>query len=114
MSSFSCPAWLAAAPSRAARRGPGWAGRPAAHHRRSPPLGRPAHHLRSYRRAMTEVQPPRGNPREVGRYEIRLQGRLDARWAAWFDGLSLTTESGGTTLLRGPVADQAALHGLLQ
>ena len=47
-------------------------------------------------------------------YEIRLQGRLAPRWAAWFDGLSLTAEPDGTTALRGPVADQAALHGLLQ
>ena len=47
-------------------------------------------------------------------YEIRLRGRLDARWAAWFDGLTLTTDDDGTTALRGPVADQAALHGLLQ
>jgi hypothetical protein len=54
---------------------------------------------------------PRHNP---GRYEIRLKGHLDSRWAAWFDGLSLTNESNGTTLLRGPVVDQAALHGLLQ
>ncbi|HEV3362997.1 MAG TPA: hypothetical protein VG795_02450, partial [Acidimicrobiia bacterium] len=36
------------------------------------------------------------------------------RWAAWFDGLSLTNESDGTTTIRGPVVDQAALHGLLQ
>jgi len=49
-----------------------------------------------------------------GRYEIRLKGRLESRWAAWFDGLSLTNESDGTTIIRGPVADQAALHGLLQ
>jgi hypothetical protein len=47
-------------------------------------------------------------------YEIRLQGHLAPRWAAWFDGLSLTAESDGTTALRGPVVDQAALHGLLQ
>jgi hypothetical protein len=52
--------------------------------------------------------------RDAGRYEIRLQGHLDSRWAAWFDGLSLTNESDGTTILRGLVADQAALHGLLQ
>ena len=50
---------------------------------------------------------------EPGRYEIRLKGHLDARWAAWFDGLSLTHESDGTTVIRGPVVDQAALHGLL-
>ena len=55
-----------------------------------------------------------GNHREAGRYEIRLKGHLDSRWAAWFDGLSLTNESDGTTLIRGLVADQAALHGLLQ
>ena len=51
---------------------------------------------------------------EGGSYEIRIQGRLDARWADWFDGLSLTHESDGTTVIHGPVADQAALHGLLQ
>ena len=51
--------------------------------------------------------------RGPGRYEIRLQGRLGDRWAAWFDGLALTTEDDGTTVLRGEVADQAALHGLL-
>ena len=48
------------------------------------------------------------------RYEIRLKGHLDSRWAAWFDGLSLTNESDGTTIIHGPVVDQAALHGLLQ
>jgi hypothetical protein len=47
-------------------------------------------------------------------YEIRLRGHLDARWAAWFDGLDLTNQSDGTTVISGPVADQAALHGLLQ
>ncbi len=46
-------------------------------------------------------------------YEIRLKGHLEARWADWFDGLTLRRESDGTTLLAGPVADQAALHGLL-
>ena len=53
---------------------------------------------------------------EPCRYEIRLQGRLDARWAAWFDGMTLTTEPGNgdvLTVLRGSVVDQAALHGLL-
>ncbi len=54
---------------------------------------------------------PQPNP---GRYEIRLKGHLDARWAAWFDGLTLTSENDGTTVIGGPVADQAALHGLLQ
>ena len=49
-----------------------------------------------------------------GRYEIRLKGHLDTRWAAWFDGLTLTHGSDGTTIIHGLVADQAALHGLLQ
>jgi hypothetical protein len=47
-----------------------------------------------------------------GWYEIRLQGRLDARWSARFQGMTLTTEH-GFTLLTGRVVDQAALHGLL-
>ena len=49
-----------------------------------------------------------------GWYEIRLKGHLDARWAAWFDGLAIAHGSDGTTVIGGPVADQAALHGLLQ
>src|SRR5205823_12594606 len=63
---------------------------------------------------MSEPHVSTDDPEEPGRYEIRLQGRLEARWAAWFDGLSLTHESDGTSVLRGPVVDQAALHGLLQ
>jgi len=55
-----------------------------------------------------------GRHQNPGRYEIRVQGHLDARWAAWFDGLTLTHGSDGTTIIDGPVADQAALHGLLQ
>ena len=51
---------------------------------------------------------------EDGRYEIRLRGHLDGRWAAWFDGLSLSHEDEGVSVIRGRVADQAALHGLLQ
>ena len=47
-------------------------------------------------------------------YEIRVDGHLDDRWVAWFDGLTLTHEGDGTTTLRGPVVDQTALHGLLQ
>ena len=47
-------------------------------------------------------------------YEIRIDGHLGTRWAAWFDGLAITSESDGTTVLRGSVVDQAALHGLLQ
>ena len=57
---------------------------------------------------------PARRPGGPARYEIRLQGHLEPRWAAWFDGLSLTNDSDGTTALRGRVADQAALHGVLQ
>ena len=46
-------------------------------------------------------------------YEIRVRGHLAAGWSAWFDGLDLTAEDDGTTAIRGPVVDQAALHGLL-
>jgi hypothetical protein len=49
----------------------------------------------------------------AGRYDIRLRGHLEARWAAWFDGLTVSRGPDGTTLLSGPVADQAALHGVL-
>lgn len=47
-------------------------------------------------------------------YDIRVKGHLDTRWAAWFGGLILTNDGDGTTVIRGPVVDQAALHGLLQ
>lgn len=52
-------------------------------------------------------------PPESGWYEIRLRGRLDARWSAWLDGLDITAHPDGTTVIRGAVVDQAALHGLL-
>ncbi|MGI8827623.1 MAG: hypothetical protein ACR2JC_18730 [Chloroflexota bacterium] len=47
-------------------------------------------------------------------YQIRIKGHLDDRWAGRFEGLTLTREDTGVTLLTGPVADQAALHGLLR
>jgi hypothetical protein len=47
-------------------------------------------------------------------YEIRVTGHLDSRWAAWFDGLTLTSVDDGTTVIHGPIVDQAALHGVLQ
>jgi len=47
-------------------------------------------------------------------YEIRLKGHLDNRWIDWFEGLSITLEEDGDTLLSGPVVDQSALHGLLK
>jgi hypothetical protein len=47
-------------------------------------------------------------------YEIRMAGHLSPQWADWFEGLTLTLEEDGNTLLSGSVADQAALHGLLK
>jgi hypothetical protein len=56
---------------------------------------------------------PASRPGGPSWYEIRVQGRLDSRWAARFDGMTLTTGDGFTQLV-GAVVDQAALHGLLQ
>ena len=47
-------------------------------------------------------------------YEIRIEGYLPPQWAEWFEGLTITREPDGTTLLTGPVIDQAALYGLLK
>jgi GTPase len=49
----------------------------------------------------------------VGTYELRINGHLDQHWSTWFGALTLTHEDDGTTTLRGPVTDQAELHGLL-
>jgi len=46
-------------------------------------------------------------------YEIRVQGHLDQRWSTWFDGLTITHEGDDVTVLRGPLVDEAALHGIL-
>ena len=54
---------------------------------------------------MSETQPVH--------YEITVQGVLGPRWSDWFDGLQLTSDADGRTTITGPVADQAALHGLL-
>ncbi|PKN97331.1 MAG: hypothetical protein CVU42_16470 [Chloroflexi bacterium HGW-Chloroflexi-4] len=51
---------------------------------------------------------------EPGVYEIRIKGHLDNKWTDWFEGLTITLEDNGDTLLTGPVVDQAALHGLLK
>ena len=47
-------------------------------------------------------------------YQIRIEGHLGPQWAEWFDGMSITPEADGNTLLTGPLPDQAALHGLLK
>ncbi len=51
---------------------------------------------------------------QAGQYEIRIHGHLDSRWTGWFEGLTLSLEENGDTLITGPVVDQAALFGLLR
>jgi hypothetical protein len=60
---------------------------------------------------MSEPRPP--GPAPDNRYEIRVQGHLDAHWDDWFEGLTITNEADGTTTLAGALIDQARLHGLL-
>ncbi len=57
---------------------------------------------------------PKTNPSQPSIYQIRLKGHLSAEWAEWFEGLAITLEEDGNTLLTGPLVDQAALHGLLK
>jgi hypothetical protein len=47
-------------------------------------------------------------------YHIRIQGHLGLKWTEWFDGMTISLEENGDTLIAGPVVDQAALHGLLR
>ena len=63
---------------------------------------------------MSETPTPIKAHPEPELYEIRVRGHLDARWANQFEGLTITLEEDGNTLLTGPVIDQAALHGLLK
>jgi hypothetical protein len=46
-------------------------------------------------------------------YDIRVKGHLDQHWSSWFEGLAISSSEDGSTLLRGPLADDAALHGVL-
>lgn len=46
-------------------------------------------------------------------YEIQVKGQLGTGWSDWFDGMAVEALEDGGTLLRGPLADQAALHGVL-
>ena len=74
------------------------------------------HQVRSYGPYVTADQTneaPAVDHSGITQYEIRVKGHLGSRWSAWFDGLRLTSEEDGTTVIRGPVVDQAALHGLL-
>ena len=63
---------------------------------------------------MSETHISKEEPYAPGQYEIRIKGHLDDRWAAWFEGMTVTLEENGETLLSGAVVDQAALYGLLK
>ncbi len=63
---------------------------------------------------MSEIHALPESHDEFGLYEIRLKGHLNDRWSDWFEGLTITLDDNGDTVLTGPVVDQAALHGLLK
>jgi hypothetical protein len=46
-------------------------------------------------------------------YEITVQGHLASHWSAWFEGMAISNQANGEAVLRGALADQAALHGVL-
>jgi hypothetical protein len=63
---------------------------------------------------MSNTLNPTTNPSQPVVYQIRIKGHLSRQWREWFEGLTITLEEDGDTLLTGPVIDQAALHGLLK
>lgn len=63
---------------------------------------------------MSREPGPERDVAQPGVYRIRIRGHLGPQWADWFAGLTITLEEDGTTLLSGPVIDQAALHGILK
>ena len=65
-------------------------------------------------RHMSEIHDRPEYHDEPRSYEIRLKGHLNHQWTGWFEGLTITLEENGDTLLTGSVIDQAALHGLLK
>jgi hypothetical protein len=73
--------------------------------------GMAAHHRDN---VMANERNPTTEPREQMVYQIRFTGHLGRDWNDWFEGLSITLQDNGETLLSGPVTDQAALHGLLR
>jgi hypothetical protein len=63
---------------------------------------------------MSNNRNPKPDSGESMVYQIRIKGHLGRQWTEWFEGLTITLEDNGDTLLTGPVVDQAALHGLLR
>jgi hypothetical protein len=66
------------------------------------------------RKEMSNELNPKTDPSQPMVYQIRIKGHLGREWTDWFEGLTITLEEDGDTLLTGPVIDQAALHGLLK
>jgi hypothetical protein len=65
-------------------------------------------------KVMSNEHNPKNDPSQPVVYQIRIKGHLSSEWTDWFEGLTITLEENGDTLLTGPVIDQAALHGLLK
>ena len=63
---------------------------------------------------MSDALNPKHDPYLPVLYQIRIRGHLGSQWTDWFEGLTITLEEDGDTLLTGPVIDQAALYGLLK
>ena len=63
---------------------------------------------------MTNKDKPKSNTGQAVVYQIRVKGHLNRQWIDWFEGLTITLEENGDTLLTGPVVDQAALYSLLR
>ena len=57
---------------------------------------------------------PQTDPNQPAVYQIRIKGQMNPQWKVWFEGMVITLDEGGDTLITGPVTDQAALHGLLK
>jgi hypothetical protein len=66
------------------------------------------------RKEMSNELNPKTDPGQPAVYQIRIKGHLGNQWTGWFEGMTITLEDNGDTLLAGPVIDQAALHGLLK
>jgi hypothetical protein len=60
------------------------------------------------------LNPEKTDPGYPTVYQIRIKGHLGRQWTDWFEGLAITLEEDGDSLVTGPVVDQAALHGLLK
>jgi hypothetical protein len=66
------------------------------------------------RKHLSNELDPKTEPIQLVVYQIRIKGHLDPQWTAWFEGLTITMEDNGDTLLTGSVVDQAGLHGLIK